>query len=193
MNKFKFKVVLLGLGLQIASVVLADAAPKSYKISPKAGDVEFLATGKPGFLKIKGTKASMSGEAKITGTQVTGEFEVALDQFDTGIEMRDEHMKKNYLETSKFPKAVLKLSPMPLDLNGASGSKNVTFQGDLTLHGVTKQVQGDADLEWSEKAVQVKGRFTIQLSDFKIDIPSYLGVKVADSVAVTTDFTTQRP
>lgn len=187
----KFKNWMLN-GLLMAFSLEAFAVQKgrAYKVLPKPGSVEFLATGKPGFLKIKGTKPSLKGQAVLESGKLGGDFEVDLNEFETGIELRDEHMKKTYLETAKFPTAKLKIFDFPLDLKGETGSLDAKFKGELTLHGVSKPVTGDSTVSWTAqgKNVHVKASFSVELSAFAIAIPAYLGVKVADTVLMSTDF-----
>ena len=166
---------------------VGQAAPAAFDVKPEQNSVEFVAVGKPGFLKINGKKAALKGHATQDGSQINGLFEVKLDDFETGIETRDEHMKDKYLETKKFPTATLQVKNLAVT---PSGSPDVAFKGDLTLHGVTKEISGTAKVSWQNagKDADVDAHFEITLSDFKIDIPQYLGVKVADTVNVSTRF-----
>ena len=82
----------------------------------KKGDVKFTAVGKPGFLKIRGESKGQfpKGSIKIEKDSVTGEFDFDLKNLDTGIELRNTHMKDKYLEVAKFPSAKLVLKDFPL-------------------------------------------------------------------------------
>lgn len=60
--------------------------------------------------------------------------------------------------------------------------KDANFTGQLTLHGVTKPVTGKVNMS-DEK--EIEAGFKIKLSEYKIDIPKYLGITVADEVEVT--------
>src|SRR5262249_13868215 len=79
-------------------------------ISCKGGTVEFLAIGKPSFIKIHGKGNSASGKLSVEAEKIKGDFAFDLSSLDTDIEKRNEHMKTKYLEVSKFPKATLELS-----------------------------------------------------------------------------------
>ena len=58
------------------------------------------------------------------------------------VELRTTHMREKYLEVEKFPEAKLVIK----DLDIKSGAK-VPFKGNLTLHGVTKELTGEASVE----------------------------------------------
>ncbi len=82
----------------------------------KAGEVKFIATGKPGFLKIKGESKGKGPAGKITITDgaATGEFTFELASLDTGIDLRNDHMKNKYLEIGKFPLARLAIDRLTI-------------------------------------------------------------------------------
>ncbi len=163
-------------------------AEASYQLDPKTSQLEFTAIGKPGFLRINGKGAQIAGQAKVAAQETTGQFVVKLDQFVTGIDLRDQHMKDTYLETKKFPEAKLtwKIAATKVQKDG----QEVPFTGTLSLHGVEKPIGGTATLTASPDLSKVEGeaQFQIKLSDYKIKIPSYLGVTVAEDVDVKAIF-----
>lgn len=182
---------LLFVFLTIFSGHTAFAVP-ALQLDREESTLEFTAVGKPGFLRINGTGAHVTGAVGRAGAApaasapavgLEGTFETRLDDLVTGIDMRDEHMKKTYLETAKFPTATLKWSAMGPLVKG-----EMPFTGTLTLHGVEKPVSGKADLtpDADGKAIQVEAQFAIKLSDFGIQIPKYLGITVAEDVDVRT-------
>ena len=173
----------------VLPLLLAAAAPaQPLKVDSGDSSLEFTAIGKPGFLRINGKDAKIAGTATPTGTGYSGTFTAKLDDFHTGIDMRDEHMKKKYLETDKYPTATLKWTVAKVNLGDSS---EVPFKGTLTLHGVERPVEGTAKLDPSsdKKSVKVDAKFPLKLSDFKIEIPSYMGVTVAEDVDVHAEFT----
>lgn len=155
------------------------------KLSPSGGDVEFLAITKPSFIKVHGTGAPASGQIIWDGDKVEGKFNFDLASLDTGMSMRNAHMKNKYLQVEKFPKATLELkSVQPL----ASWSLNhpkvadADFEGVMTLHGESQPVKGKFSID-DKGAVEVN--FKVKLTDFKIEQPSFAGVTVQNDVDVT--------
>ncbi len=155
----------------------------SEELTSQSGGVKFTAVGKPGFLKIRGeSKDSFpSGKVRIDKKSVSGEFSFDLKDLDTGIKLRNEHMKEKYLEVAKFPMAKLVLFPITVAEAELKDMKE-KFSGDLNLHGVTKKVNGNYNYLAKDK--KVKADFEIKVSDFNIDIPKYLGVTVSETVQV---------
>ncbi len=132
--------------LLIAAMIMNLPAMASVQsISAKGGDVEFLAIGKPSFIKIHGKGTAPSGKLSLDGRKVSGQFEFELSSLDTGIETRNEHMKTKYLEVGKYPKASLELksaSPLAGWTLKTPKVNDAEFNGVLTLHGVSKPVTG---------------------------------------------------
>ena len=168
----------------IATAAVAAAA--ELKPDSAASSIEFTAVGKPGFLRINGKDAKVTGSATEAGGTWSGVFTTKLDDFHTGIDMRDEHMKEKYLETKKFPTASLSWS-LKTALDSA---KELPFEGMLTLHGVEHKVAGTAKLNPAadKKSTKVEATFSIKLSDFGIEIPNFKGITVAEDVEVRTAF-----
>ncbi len=147
-----------------------------------SGSVTFMATGKPGFLKINGTGPEVRGTLDKGAKGITGELSVPMAKFVTGIDLRDEHMKDKYFEVKKYPEATLKITQFETD--GRGQAKEKPFKGNLKFHGVDREVEGVASVVNDGAKQNIDASFPLILSDFKIDIPTYAGVKVADKVVV---------
>lgn len=168
--------------------LFAQATTATIAITAKfdSGKVEFLAIGKPSFLKIKGTGSGAKGDAQIESGNVTGSFEFPLSTLDTGIKLRNDHMKDKYLEIGKYPNAVLKLSKfaVPADFDvKKSNVQNQKFEGSLQLHGQEKPVAGTASYNAATGALQAS--FDIKISEFAITLPKYMGIQVSEDVKIS--------
>jgi polyisoprenoid-binding protein YceI len=159
----------------------------SYTVDSGTSSVEFLAVGRPSMIKIKGTGAKPSGTF-ITDSSSGSEIKVDLNQFTTGMSLRDRHMKEKYLETAKPGNqfAILKISK--IDLSGkelpASGEIPAKISGTLTLHGKTLPVSSDAKLKIDGAKLSSDVNLKLKLTDYGVEIPSFAGVTVAADVDV---------
>ena len=129
-------------------------------------------------------------EAEDTGSY-TGELRVALETLDTGIGLRNEHLRSTYLELDRGPafrQAVL--SGIVLDEPPPAGNRRheTGFSGMLTLHGLQRVVEGEAELRRRDGRVQVEAAFSLRLDAFDIPPPRYLGIGVRDTVEITIRF-----
>ena len=119
-----------------------------------------------------------------------GSLAIDLRTLDTGIDLRTEHMREKYLEVDKGPdyeKATLS----EIDLKGlvpdAPEGKG-SFTGTLMLHGTKKAVGGPAEIRKAGSGFRVKASFPVNLSDFNIPEPRYLGVGVKNTVQAEVTF-----
>lgn len=117
---------------------------------------------------------------------VQGSFAVDLRTLDTGIALRNAHLKETYLEVRRgegFQSAVLdRIKLIGADASRAQG--RVPFRGMFMLHGQVQEVQGTADITRDGHGVRVKVQFPLQLDAFQIPKPRYLGVGVGNEIRV---------
>jgi polyisoprenoid-binding protein YceI len=122
--------------------------------------------------------------------RLDGFLTVDLRTLDTGISLRNTHLRENYLEVGKgagFETATLaaiELKGLDPDLPEGKG----TFTGMLTLHGATRPVTGIVDAHRAGAGLRVKASFPVSLTEYGISKPRYLGVGVEDSVQVEVGF-----
>src|SRR5262252_5663474 len=127
---------------------------------------------------------SVSGEVAASAADpgsVSGALRVDLQTLETGIAVRDRHMRETYLEVEKGPEfAVATFDQIRVEkLAGKS-----TFTGTLQLHGQRQQVTGTADLQQHDGWIRVQAQFPIKVSSFQIPKPTYLGVGVKDEIQI---------
>lgn len=161
--------------LAIPSLAVADLQ----KIGANAS-ASFTASG-PAGLSIEGKTADMS----LVEQGGILEFTVRLAGLDTGISLRNKHMREKYLEVQKFPAAVFKVQRSAIKLPAAgttatSGSTN----GQLAIHGVTKSVAVSYKVTRVRAGFDVEGSMRLNIRDFGINVPSYLGVTVKPEIDV---------
>jgi len=130
-----------------------------------------------------GRTHDITGTMTIAGTSVTAAtFKVDLTTITTDRAQRNDRVQQA-LETNQFPTATFKLTqPIDLGANAASGSEvNVSAVGDLTLHGITKQVTFPLQAKLVSGTVVVAGSLDITFSDYGVQVPqSQIVLSVAD-------------
>jgi polyisoprenoid-binding protein YceI len=171
----------VALLLGTASIAAAAGAVTLGKAS--ASEVKFTATG-PGGLTIVGESSALqvSDDAQIITVSVP------LEPLHTGIGLRDRHMKEKYLEVAKYPAATLKIDHKSLSFPGAGKSAAGDAQGDMTLHGATKHVRFHYDARAEGAGYDVTSTLHLNMNDFGISVPSYLGMSVKPDVSVDVKF-----
>jgi polyisoprenoid-binding protein YceI len=172
---------LLLLFLFSGSIGVAAVDAQEFQFQPEKGQVEFKTKGWPNLVTIKGEGQGVTGQLQQQDSKVSGTLTFQLASLKTGIELRDSHMKDTYLEVEKYPTTTLTLNDVvvPEDLDGS-----FEFSGLLNLHGVEKEVRGEAELNADGQVVKMTAEVPIKLSDFGIAIPSYKGITVAEKVTI---------
>jgi polyisoprenoid-binding protein YceI len=117
---------------------------------------------------------------------LSGELSVDLGELDTGIVLRNDHLRETYLEVDKgpaFAKAVL--SEIHLgDVDAQTFQGRTRFSGVFQLHGMLRAIQGQAEIRRAGSSMRVEASFPVTLADYGIAKPQYLGVGVQDEVQV---------
>lgn len=99
-------------------------------------------------------------------------------------------MRDEVLEVSKFPEIVFKSSGISATKTG-EGQYQARIAGELTLHGVTRPLTINSQLEFGDKTLRARGAFAIKQSTFDIKPVSVAGgtIKVKDELKFTFDIT----
>ena len=131
---------------------------------------------------LSGDLAPASGQPGAVG----GTLKVDLQTLETGIGVRDHHLKSNYLEVEKGPDfSVAAIDDLRIEkLEGKT-----VFSGNLTLHGQHRPITGTADLQQKDGRIRVQAQFSLKVSDFEIPKPTYLGVGVRDEIQIKVNLT----
>lgn len=168
------------LSLTVCAALAVTASADAKLAGTGASSVEFKAVG-PGGLKINGK----SNVVQVADDDKNVTVTVPLGNLDTGIGMRNTHMKEKYLEVGKYPNATLVVPRTAAGYpNGGSGDTT----GTLTLHGVSKPVSFHYDVKKEGGEFAVNGSVHINMSDFKIEQPSFAGATVKPDVDVVISF-----
>jgi len=124
-------------------------------------------------------------------------FDVDLASLDTGIPLRNDHMRDNFLETGKYPKASFEATSVKfLEKPNLSKAQTLHLEatGNFTLHGVTVQKTIPLLVDYkpgSNKtaSVRVRGSFPVKLVDHHIQRPEAIFVKLAETINASVDIT----
>ena len=115
------------------------------------------------------------------------EFAVLIKGFEFKKALMQEHFNENYLESDKFPKATFKGKIVNnSDVNyKKDGTYKVKTKGQLTIHGVTKEVEADGTIEVKGGKIVGTSTFNVNPEDYKISIPNLVRDKIAKQIKVT--------
>jgi polyisoprenoid-binding protein YceI len=135
-----------------------------------------------------GRTPDISGTITLAGTQLTGaNLSVDLTTLASNESMRDGQLGQQGVQTNQFPTATFVLTqPIELGSIPAEGtSLSVTAVGDLTLHGVTKNVSIPMAAVQQGDIIGVSGSLTFTWGDFGMTQPTSMRVvSLADDVTM---------
>jgi polyisoprenoid-binding protein YceI len=204
-------VVLVVAGVAFYLVVLRDDPPERLALSPDSGTTDTAPDTSPagqwvvrtgddtvvGY-RVRETFAGLSVASDAVGrtrdvsgsltvedetTVTAAEVRAGLQALESDEERRDNAIRTRGLETNRFPEATFTLTgPLELPSPPTAGEDvSVTASGDLTLHGVTRQVEVPVQARWDGSTIEVAGSIDIAFADYDIEPPSVGGfVSVED-------------
>ncbi len=166
----------------------ADAA--EFRVKPSK-ETKVVFVSRAAMEKFEGKTNQLSGTIELDpaalGDSATVRFEVDMASLDTGIKMRNTHMRQNHLHTDKFPKAVFEgatlpgraTSPLP-----AGRPASLDVEGTFTLHGVSRRMKLAVEVTYlptpAPARLEFKTEFPVALADHDIPLPQFLFLKLAN-------------
>ncbi len=106
----------------------------------------------------------------------------------------EEDFNENYIESAKYPKSTFK--GMITDISkvnfGADGKYAVTVNGELSIHGISKNITSPATITIKNGNVSAFASFHVLVKDYKINIPSIVVNKIAENIEVTVNCNYQK-
>jgi polyisoprenoid-binding protein YceI len=123
-----------------------------------------------------------SGEVAIIVDMVEFQFEKKLMQ---------EHFNENFVESEKFPRGTFNGKIIDNDEVDYSrpGVYEVNVEGDMTIHGVTRQVSTQGTIEVTNDGIVAKTKFLLNPEDYDVRIPAVVRDNIADEMEITAELT----
>ena len=113
-------------------------------------------------------------------------FSALIKGFKFNNSLLEDHFNENYMESTKFPNA--KFQGTITNIKEVDFAKNgtykITVKGNLTIHGVTKEVTTIGTIEVNGGKVIAKSNFKVKVADYGIK-GLYIGQKIAAEQDIT--------
>ena len=173
--------------LTMAAAALAQAG--TWQIDPNHSAAQF-SVRHLGVSTVRGAFMKVSGSATYdTTSPAKNTVDVSIDasSVDTRVQMRDNDLRSpNFLDVQKYPTITFKSKQVK-----SSGPGKMQILGDLTIHGVTKEVTLDVDGPstpikdpWGNQRIGASASTKINRHDFGVDgAPGVVG----DDISITID------
>jgi len=204
MRKF---LVLSLLVLIVGTAAMAEV--KTFQTVPNdaKNSVEFVSDAT--MERIVGRTSNIAGSLNVDVNDLmatkVGNFTVDLRTIDTGIAMRNGHLRDKYLHTEKNPNATFTLTKFvssdKTGLKSGETAKTVA-EGELSINGVSKTYQIPLTLTYSitnPEAQQrlygstgdilvASGHWTVKLADHQVERPQMLMMRIAEDQEISVGF-----
>jgi polyisoprenoid-binding protein YceI len=134
------------------------------------------------------SKNSLSGRIVLDEsgkTLVAKDLQFTASTLDSGIGLRDGHIKSRYLEVEKFPLILMPSAETKISDQAVTAYNPVT--GTLIVKGVPKKITGQSKLFLKDETLRGTVEFQSKISDFPIERPTYMGLSVKDEFSVQVD------
>ncbi len=177
-------------------LTLSASAQDNWQLDPNHSAAQF-AVRHLGISTVRGTFTKVSGNVQLNDADLTrSSAEVTIDatSVDTRVETRDNDVRSpKFLDAQKFPTITFKSKRVE-----TAGAGKLKMTGDLTIHGVTKEVVLDVDGPTQAVKDQHTGQqrrgasatTTINRQDFGVSgAPGVVG----DAVTITLDIEMTKP
>jgi len=143
----------------------------TYAVDPGHSEVSFQIRHMVS--QVRGRFNAFSGNVQLDPKNLPNssvEFHIKADSIDTGVADRDKHLKsEDFFDVGKFPEITFKSKSVK-----AAGKDKYNVTGDLTMHGVTKEVTlpvtllGTAKDPWGNTRAGFETETTLNRKDYGI-------------------------
>lgn len=116
-------------------------------------------------------------------------FKVLIKSFEFEKALMQEHFNENYMESDKFPNAMFKgkiTNIADIDFSQA-GTYIALVKGELSIHGVTKEVEEEGSFIVKDGAIEGNSVFSVKLEDYEIKVPGAVKKQISESIEITVD------
>ena len=181
--------VALGIVVAVTMAVSAAAQAGSWRIDPNHSAAQFsvrhlgVSTVRGAFMKVTGSASYNPSDPGKNSVDVT----IDASSVDTRVQMRDDDLRSpNFLDVQKYPTITFKSKQ-----SKSAGAGKLEILGDLTIHGITKEVTLDVDGPsapikdpWGNQRIGASASTKINRTDFGVN--GAAGA-VGDEITITID------
>ena len=172
----------------LTGIAPAKAEPLRFRIQPEASEITFRATSR--LMNAEGHFGRFSGDVVADPDGPAGaRINLTIDaaSLDTGIEMRDKHLRSSdFFDVDRFPTVVFQ------SLRVEAAGRRATVVGRLTMHGVTREISVPIDVQITNTALVASGEFIVNRGEYGINYNSFVN-PIGNEVRVAFTFRARVP
>jgi Tol biopolymer transport system component/polyisoprenoid-binding protein YceI len=164
-------------------VLADDGGFAGYRVREKLG---FVPAPNDAVGRTTAVRGAMTiADGRIEAAQVTAD----LRQLRSDEPGRDPAAQEA-LGTGEFPNGTFRLTE-PVDLQSPERGEVISFEAAsvVTLRGISRNVRFPLEARWNGDTFQVAGQLDIQRSDFELEFPQQVGLRVSDDAKIEVELT----
>ena len=170
--------------LLIAIIILGIKSGFSQKYYTEIGVTEFDGS-KAAFEPIKAINKNTTSIIDFKTGSIAAV--IIINQFEFRLRLMQEHFNENYLESNIYPRSTFE--GKIINFNDITENfKNYQITGNLTIKGVTKEINTTAVIRKLKNKVELMSNFSVMLSDFGVKIPKIVFKKIDEEVKINLNF-----
>ena len=195
---------LIGLSILLSPVQVLSQPSVFVLSDPQERNVVTFESNAP-LEKVVGTTRAIRGTVRLDPSDLStceASIRVALDSLSTGVLLRDNQMREQYLETRQYPYVSLAIG----ELKDAKGGlidgvkRDIVCPARVSLHGVTRVEDVAVTATYYEEnpvtraklpgnLLRIHATFDLKLGDYEIPVPKLVALQLDETVRVAVDFT----
>ncbi len=192
------KSVFSSLSTLFALVVVGPAAyaegTKATPVEVRGGTATFEAATNVSAIRIHGKSAALRGHARVKSEgdalAIEGlEATIPVGTLDTGMSLRDTHMRKYVFTTADGKTPDLHFAADKTTCSASGAQSRCQLQGQLSVRGMPRPFTIALKVSKDSDGFRAVGDSIVKLSTYGIDAPSQLGVRTQDDVKLHLEFT----
>ena len=160
--------------LLLALVTFNLSAQEIKKVDSEKSVINY--TGKHFLHKWSAENKNISGLIQIENETISNIGVIAkVSDFRSGNSNLDSNSLR-VLDALKFPNVIFKSTSIKQD------NEQIIIDGIMNFHGIEKDINISAKVVQIDESIQLSGKFSVFLTEFLIDRPSLLTMKVDDEI-----------
>jgi polyisoprenoid-binding protein YceI len=114
-------------------------------------------------------------------------LELQIESLSSGNALYDAELRRR-IDARRYPRAIVELR----ELSVVGDVARYQLQGDLTFHGITREVRGTISANFEpDGSMKVAGEQIFDIRDFNVPSPTILMLKIFPDVRVRLDLVAQ--
>ncbi len=178
----------------MATVARAQNADDPKPVEVRGGTASFDVDTNMPALSVHGKSNALEGRVRVRrGPQgpllEQIEAKMPVETLQTGLKLRDEHMRKYIFTTSDGQVPDVRFVADKATCSGSGNQSTCQVAGDLVIRGTAKPFNIALKVTENNGTYRATGDSVVKLSTYGIEQPSQLGVRTEDDVKLKLDFT----